>query len=165
MQLYLIRHAEAVNASLVHSDAERPLTENGVTQMRKYAKALRRLGVELDAVLTSPFCRALQTAEILCDVLKCPDILKTCDELQAGCTLETVLPILRKYQTAEAVALVGHNPDLELIAGGLIAPSAEAAIVFKKGAVCRIDVDTFSPRPVAVLIWHLPPKVLQMLGE
>ncbi len=52
------------------SDSERPLTDKGRKKMRQIAKALRHLGVEFDLILSSPYVRACETAEILADVFK-----------------------------------------------------------------------------------------------
>jgi len=166
MQLYLIRHGEAAPRSLasMQSDAERPLTDAGADQMRKSARALRRIGVEFDEVLTSPLRRAFETAQIVCEVLKCPERLRNCPELAPGCSLEVLTPVLRSRKSAGAVALVGHNPDVEELASDLIGGGPECGITFKKGGVCRIDVGTLTPRPAGTLIWHLTPKLLQIIG-
>ncbi len=72
MNLYVIRHAIAVDEALsdYESDRERPLTDKGRKKMRQIAKALYNLGVELDLILSSPYVRACETAEILADVFK-----------------------------------------------------------------------------------------------
>ena len=70
MNLYIIRHAIAVNEGTdgYESDSERPLTDKGRKKMREIAKGLRNLGVEFDLILSSPYVRARETAEILADV-------------------------------------------------------------------------------------------------
>src|SRR5438093_1192036 len=65
-ELYLIRHAIAEErGEKWPDDNKRPLTEEGIARMRKAAHGLARVGVTLDAVLTSPLVRARQTAEIV----------------------------------------------------------------------------------------------------
>src|SRR5262245_1584012 len=65
MNLYLIRHAEAVPLGVdgISDDEDRPLTEMGKQQCRAVALALRQLGVRLEKLRTSPLVRARQTAE------------------------------------------------------------------------------------------------------
>jgi phosphohistidine phosphatase len=64
--LWLLRHAEAADG---FPDDERPLTERGVQQAQDAGRALERLGVNLDACLSSPKLRALQTAQLACGPL------------------------------------------------------------------------------------------------
>jgi phosphohistidine phosphatase len=64
--LWLLRHADAADGL---PDDERPLTERGVEQAQDAGRALERLGVNLDACLSSPKLRALQTAQLACGPL------------------------------------------------------------------------------------------------
>ena len=70
MELYLIRHADALALGErgISEDAERPLSEKGEDQARAAAAALRKRGIELDRLYTSPLLRAHQTADILLKV-------------------------------------------------------------------------------------------------
>jgi len=167
MQLYLIRHAIAVDStgSAATLEGERALTEVGAKKMRKQAGALQQMGVTFDVVLTSPLVRARQTAEIVCEVLGCPDRVQRCDALAPGCAIDEVLEALRPYESTSSVALVGHNPDFEELASVLIGARTEAAIQFKKGGICRIDISQFDPYPSGELIWHLPPRLLRMISK
>ena len=61
--LWLLRHAEAADG---FPDDERPLTERGIRQAQDAGQALERLGVNLDACLSSPKLRAVQTAQFAC---------------------------------------------------------------------------------------------------
>lgn len=71
MNLYLIRHAIAVDEGDPEyaQDSLRPLTEKGRKKMRQIARGLRALGAEFDLIVSSPYVRARETAEILSDVL------------------------------------------------------------------------------------------------
>src|SRR5919106_4959014 len=65
-ELYLIRHAVAEQrGDAWPDDAKRPLSEEGMTRMRKAVRGLARLDVSIDVILTSPLVRARQTAEIV----------------------------------------------------------------------------------------------------
>src|SRR5208283_3739184 len=65
MKLYVLRHAEAEPGAGGTSDEARQLTERGKARMAEAARGMRRLGLEFDAILTSPLARARQTAEIV----------------------------------------------------------------------------------------------------
>src|ERR1700733_5168555 len=75
MQLYLIRHGIAVDREDPNCppDTERPLTPKGRKRSHAAALGLRALDVKPDAVLTSPWLRAAQTAEIFCKVFGYPE--------------------------------------------------------------------------------------------
>jgi phosphohistidine phosphatase len=99
--LWLLRHAEAVDGV---PDAERPLTPKGMHDSDAAGQALLRLGVELDACLTSPKLRAVQTAE------------RACAPLGLNVAVEPALA--GEPFDAESVAaglenalLVGHDPS------------------------------------------------------
>ncbi|MGH2450501.1 MAG: SixA phosphatase family protein, partial [Candidatus Limnocylindria bacterium] len=62
MQLYLVRHAEAAQGE---PDELRPLTAAGREQARSLGVRLRVVGVQPDAILTSPFLRARETGNLL----------------------------------------------------------------------------------------------------
>ena len=64
--LWLLRHGDAADGS---PDAERPLTKKGERQSRAAGRALKRLGVEMDACLTSPKVRAADTSKLACEAL------------------------------------------------------------------------------------------------
>jgi phosphohistidine phosphatase len=64
--LWLLRHAEAADG---FPDDERPLTRRGASQAEAAGRALALLGVHIDACLSSPKLRALQTAELACEGL------------------------------------------------------------------------------------------------
>ncbi len=71
MNLYIVRHAIAVDEGTADfEDSQRPLTDKGRRKMRQIAKGLRALGVEFDLILSSPYLRAQETAEILAECVQ-----------------------------------------------------------------------------------------------
>ena len=66
MQVYFLRHGRAVAANMWRgAEPERPLTDEGRDELRQLARGLKRIGVAPDAIYTSPFTRAKETAEIV----------------------------------------------------------------------------------------------------
>ncbi len=167
MRLYLIRHAIAVasGSGAVRMDQERALTEVGAKKMRKHALALKEMGVTFDVVLTSPLIRAVQTAEIIGDILDCRDRIQRCEALAPGCELDAVAEVLAEHRAVGSVALVGHSPDLEGIATAILGGGSGGEILFRKGGICRIDVSELAPRLTGDLIWHLTPKQLRLIAQ
>ncbi len=104
--LWLLRHADAADATVGQSDAARPLTERGREQARAAGAALQALGVPLDACLASPRIRALDTATLACTPLGVA--VHVTPELGGG-------PFDAERLAAghgEHVLLVAHNPDV-----------------------------------------------------
>ena len=167
LELYLVRHAVAAERGPDYpDDSERPLTDEGASKWRRSVSGLREMGVILDLVITSPFQRTQQTAEILVAVLKPKPRLVTADALMPGRKIAEVLSVIAKHATAargaSRIGLVGHEPDLGELAARLL--GAKGIVEFKKGAVCRIDVDRAMPGGPGVLRWFLPPGVLRDLA-
>lgn len=99
--LWLLRHAEAADG---HPDDERPLTERGIQQATDAGLALARLGVKLDACLSSPKLRALQTAQLACEPL---GVQVTVEPRLAGEPFD----VHSLTAGLDDVLLVGHDPS------------------------------------------------------
>jgi phosphohistidine phosphatase len=160
-ELYLIRHGLAeARGDKWPDDTKRPLTEEGMSRLRKSARGLAAIGVSFDAILTSSLTRARQTAEIVGAELDRPPIF-TIESLAPGGAYAAVTTDLEKYARRERLALVGHEPGIGELGARLI--GSRHAIPFKKGAVCRIDVASIPLTGPGELRWMLPPKVLLRL--
>ncbi|MEW5982218.1 MAG: phosphohistidine phosphatase SixA [Acidobacteriota bacterium] len=163
--VYLIRHAIAERAGPdVDRDADRPLTSAGIERWTREVRGLREMDASIDHVLTSPYLRTRQTADLLASGLKPAPDLADCAGLRPGGRIEDVMNDLRAvfHAGATAVALVGHEPSIGRIAGRLL--GATHPIPFKKGAVCRIDFDGTVGAGAGWLVWLLPPRALRALG-
>src|SRR5271168_1308839 len=87
MELYLVRHADAVSLgeNNLQVDEDRPLSDNGQQQAKALATGLQRKGVALQLILTSPLLRAVQTAEtIVKNWSGTPPEVQVCEELAPG---------------------------------------------------------------------------------
>lgn len=163
MKLYLIRHGIASErlGSGITRDADRPLTEEGKEEMRVVARGLARLNVKPDVVLSSPLVRTRETAEILVAEFGCE--LKFTDSLAPGVTTAQVWKSVKRYPEAGQIMLVGHEPDMGMLAAQLTFAGPEFEMPFKKAGVCRIDVSDIPPTSPGVIKWYLPPKVFHSL--
>jgi phosphohistidine phosphatase len=124
--IWLLRHAHAEDGS---PDAERPLSPRGEQQARIVGAALRALGVELDACLTSPKLRARETARLACEPLG----IEPWEEraLRGG-------PFDPTDVTAghgESVLLVGHEPDFSMA----VHDATGAQVRMPKAGLAAID--------------------------
>ena len=71
MKLYLMRHAkpEPKDPEAYPDDSKRPLSGDGRKVHEYYSALLKGMGIKVEKVLTSPFARARETAEIIADQL------------------------------------------------------------------------------------------------
>ena len=83
MEIYFLRHAISVGKRPGNSvdDPGRPLTAEGAVKMRRVARGMRRLKLDFDVVIASPYLRAKQTAEIVAAALDAGDKLQFSDHL------------------------------------------------------------------------------------
>jgi phosphohistidine phosphatase len=163
-ELYVVRHGLAEERGEAWpDDTKRPLTEEGMTRMRKAARGLARLGVVVDVVMTSPLVRARQTAEIVAAAIDPKPSLVTAESLAPGGSFAAVVADLEKHARKTRIALVGHEPGIGELAARLI--GSRHAIEFKKGAVCRIDVETLPPSGPGDLRWLMTSRILRAIRK
>jgi phosphohistidine phosphatase len=163
-ELYLIRHGLAEErGERWPDDAKRPLTEEGMSRMRKQARGLARLGVTMDVVLTSPLVRARQTAEIVAAALDPRPHVTAIESLAPDASYQALVADLEKHARKTRVALVGHEPGIGELAARLI--GARQPMEFKKGAVCRIDVGALPPGGPGALRWFLTPGIMRSIRK
>ena len=162
MRLFLVRHGTA-EEKLGRADAERALTEAGRVEVAEVCAAIAA-GLEGPArLLSSPYLRAEQTAEILREHLRMDAKIEPSEALLP----EAEWPALRDAlealaaKGARTVVAVGHNPSISLMAARICAGDEEARISFSKGAVACIEIDELHGRPAGELKWLVTPKALR----
>ncbi|HJV64994.1 MAG TPA: histidine phosphatase family protein [Geomonas sp.] len=137
MIIHIVRHAEAVDRSEDIPEEHRYLTPRGRNRFRKAAKALRKTGAAPDVILTSPLVRAVQTADLLAEALRYKGELLVAPLLSPGFRPQKLDRLLKLYPDAKELVLVGHEPDLGIVVGRLVA--AEASCSLKKGAIVSLE--------------------------
>jgi phosphohistidine phosphatase len=140
--IWLLRHGDASDSA--PDDASRPLTEKGERQSRAAGAALATLGQRIDACLTSPKLRALQTARLACEAL---GIEPEVTEALRGGDFDAAEVAARRGN----VLLVGHEPDfsraIQVATGG--------HVEVKKGGLAAIEgsalITLLRPRQIKLL--------------
>ena len=160
MRLYFLRHGVSEDLSASGSDSDRRLTREGIDAMERIARALKRMDIKVDAILTSPLARAKETAEIVALELGHEGRVDIEERLSPGFGLRDLREIVGGRHAYERVMLVGHNFDFPSVAGQL---AGGAAIDLKKGGLIRIEVDRIEPGG-GVLEWLLTPKLIMDLA-
>lgn len=168
MNIYLLRHGIAIDRDDPSSptDADRPLTAKGLKRMRKAARGLRRLNIPFDAIVTSPFTRARQTADIVAAALELQPTFEEMSDLTLEGTVESLLSNLARFQNHSHLLLVGHEPLLSDLAAFLLTLERPASlgIALRKGGLCRIEVDALPPPQCGTLHWLMTPKQLRQFA-
>jgi phosphohistidine phosphatase len=163
-ELYLVRHAIAAERGPEWpDDTKRPLTERGIRRFKEVVAGLHALGVEVDEIFTSPLVRAKQTAELLAAGLDGKPLVRILEALAPEHSPAAAVTQLAKAARRRRVAAVGHEPGLGELAAHLI--GAQRALPFRKGAVCRIDMQEIGAQRPGSLEWFMPPKVLRRLAS
>jgi phosphohistidine phosphatase len=160
MELYILRHGIAEEVSASGADRDRRLTDEGREKIKEEGKALRKLQISFDLILTSPFPRAAETAEIVAEELDLRKVRRESSALASGAGAESILGELRKVaKQFQSVLVVGHEPELSQLISLLLSGSPELAINVKKGALCKLSCVALEPGG-ARLEWLLAPKHL-----
>ena len=157
MNLYLIRHGKAEPRREGLADEDRGLTKEGKRELVTLVGGLAALQVSLNLVLTSPWRRAVETAQRM-SFLGDPEIRETTLLAMAPST-ELLTEIGRG-----TVALVGHQPWMSMLLSWLVTGSQDKAANFpvKKGQVAHLRGE---PLPGQTeLLALLPPRVFRRLG-
>ena len=166
MRIYILRHAEAVDAREVGGDEARHLTPKGEESTRRAARGMKELAVKPDAVWTSPLPRALGTARITAETLGLACPIEQLRELRPGADPSEVTGLLQARLSGNQDAMVvGHNPDLEDLAQYLISKSHQAQVTMKKGALAMIEADRPLRAGCGTLVGLWTAKQLALLGE
>ena len=166
MRVVLLRHGIAMDRDdpACPADPDRPLTREGVERTREAVAGLRAIGVRPEAVLSSPYVRAWQTAEIACEGLdaKGPE---RCTQLLPAADPKALAALLRGRSAGE-ILCAGHEPNLSLVLAHLVLGSdaGEAFAGLKKAGAACVETETPGTAP-GDLVWLVPPRVLRRLGE
>ena len=166
IQIYIMRHGIATMRGEDRSidDSERTLTPQGRDKCKQIGKGLARLGVQLDWIVTSPLVRASETAQIMAESLGAEIPMDFCEALRPGEPPEKLLGFLKQQPQRKRILVVGHEPDLSILAGRLIGAGRDAGLAFKKGGCCLVLCDPLSLKMPGRLLWWMTPRVLCALS-
>ena len=167
MNLYVLRHGLAVdlNARRLAKDSDRPLTLEGKRKLRQIAKAMQALDLSFDLILSSPYLRARQTAEIVAEAFSARKRLDFSENLIPGGSAKGLIKCLNDLDPMpENVLLVGHEPDLSQFISLWVTGSADSSFVLKKGGLCKLTAESLKPGRCAKLEWLLTPKQMGLMG-
>ena len=165
MQCLLLRHAPAVARGLpgYPRDQSRPLTDEGRKKMRQIAAGMKALDLAFDLILSSPYVRARQTAELVAGAFKRRRKVLPSQNLAPGGDGEALVQELIDL-AAPSILLVGHEPDLGRFVSVLVTGDTGLGLDLKKGGLCRLELPSPHYGRCGTLQWLLTPKLLAQLA-
>jgi phosphohistidine phosphatase len=166
MELYVLRHAIAVERGTPGfvDDSQRPLTDKGAQKMQRVAKGMLALELSFDIILSSPFIRAKQTAEIVADVFRAQKKLEFTPHLEVGGEPKKLIDLINeKHGSDSSILLVGHEPYLSGFISMMIAGTDVLSITMKKGGLCKLSASELRYGKCATLEWLLTPGQMAII--
>ena len=167
MRLYVMRHADAVPRGTpgYRHDAQRPLTAEGRLQARDVARGLKRLDVPITVIVTSPYVRAVQTAEEVRRVFGHGTEVALLEALRAEMSPDHTSLALRPFRARCHLLAVGHEPHCSAWIEALISAQGTMRCLVKKGGVACIDLEQLTPtRGSGTLRWLMTARQLALIG-
>jgi phosphohistidine phosphatase len=166
MEIYVVRHGIAIDREdpKCPPDPERYLTEEGIEKTKRVAGAVAALGASPDLLLSSPYVRAMQTAEIFAGALDySKQKIRRTDLLLPGAEPSLFFRELAKDKQTSTLFVFGHAPQLDDIIAAAVG-SKHHITSLKKAGVALIELKRVSP-PNGQLVWLAPPKLLRRAGK
>ena len=158
-EIYILRHGHAKEASNGLNDFDRALTDEGIEKTNKLGLFFNKLDASLELILSSPYIRAKQTAEIFVSNLTLKPEFKIVDFLACGVSCGEISRGLMNYYSNKSALLVGHSPDLEVFLGKLIGADR---VILKKGALAKVKFDN-AIEMAGELEWLITPKLVRKI--
>jgi phosphohistidine phosphatase len=166
MEIYVVRHGIAIDREdpKCPPDPERYLTEEGVEKTKRVAAAVAALGANPDLLLSSPYVRAMETAEIFASALDySKQKIRRTDLLLPGADPSLFFRELAKDKQTSTLFVFGHAPQLDDIIAAALG-SKHHITSLKKAGVALLELKRVSP-PNGQLVWLAPPKLLRRAGK
>ena len=166
MKIWILRHGVAEPPAPEGLDFERALTLEGKKELASVARAMKRVRIEPNVLLTSPLRRAKETAEIVRETLQCPAAVET-PALIPNAAPERAWSEIVKYGVEARVLVVGHQPNLGKLIGYVL--GCDLQLDLKKAGLVCLEATQPSGQPGApknrALRWVLSPKLISKLGK
>jgi phosphohistidine phosphatase len=156
MEIYLLRHAIADQARPGQPDSDRALTREGREKLRRVLLRARGAGVKPSLILSSPYRRAVETAEAAKQALGYPGEIERADDLTPDASPYDTWEEIRLRKSEGSILLASHEPLMSSLAAYLLGVPA-LQVDMKKAALLRVDCDGFGQHPRGVLKWMITP--------
>ena len=167
MEIYILRHGIAVEPGTAGyaDDSERPLTSKGERKLTRITEAMKAMELSFDRILSSPYVRARQTAEIVAEAFGAAKKLDFSDHLTPNGSSKKLIEFLNQIEPLpNSVLLVGHEPHLSGLISRLVSGNVALALELKKGGLCKLTTGSLKYGRCATLEWLLTPRQMALMG-
>jgi phosphohistidine phosphatase len=167
MNIYILRHGIAVEqgAAGFSKDSDRPLTPKGERKLWQVTEAMQALELSFDLILTSPYVRARQTADIVAEAFDARKRVEQLDDLTPGGSFKKLIDYLNGHKPPPAsTLLVGHEPYLSELISLLISGDVHTSVLMKKGGLCKLSAESLQHGHCATLEWLLTPRQMGLMA-
>jgi len=141
-------------------DSLRPLTMRGRKRTQRVAMQLREWIDEVDLIVSSPYTRARQTAELVSQIFIDTKVIEAAELVPSG-PPQAFLRWLRAHgDDYKRIVAVGHEPQLSILASFLLAGQIEPLLEIKKSGVLCLKMESFKfiVPGAAKIVWLLQPR-------
>lgn len=167
MQLIMVRHAIAQDreefAKQTHlEDSFRPLTMKGRKKMHKMSLQLKDWIKDVDMIVSSPFARARQTADIIAGNFVKQKVVEATELVPHSPPLMFMKWLKSQGHHHRKIIAVGHEPQMSAFASYLMTGSTESVFMLKKSGMACFEIESWSEMgpSSAQMLWLLQPKQL-----
>ena len=155
MNIFIIRHSKAEPTSQPKKDIDRALKKEGINIIKRSVEFWKNGIVSFDFIITSPFKRAVQTGEIIAELMNYKNDLIKDNALSPGCSTRSVIQLAEELN-ADNIAFVGHQPDMSYHISSLVCNS-QLNLKFSPASIAKVS---FKGNPIpgkGILEFLLPP--------
>ncbi len=164
MNLYLLRHAIAEEPAENQPDNERGLTPKGRQKCQRALHGLASLELKVDLILTSPYLRAQQTAELAAEAFSISKKEIVVSEHLAPLSFaDRLIEQINDLSPAGNILGVGHEPYLSQLISTLTVGEPGLYITMKKSGICKLSVEKLAYGRCATLEWLLTPAQMNKM--
>lgn len=165
MIIHLLRHGIAIERTDPDcpEDSRRFLTKRGRKRTKAVVRGLARVGVTADLVLTSPYLRAQQTADIAIAELGLRKNARVTESLMWNAGPDLLYEELKRLSSTASVLCTGHAPHLDLFIAHLVGTPLPFTELKKAG--CATLSCTFTEPGDGILLSLYPPRPMRQLAE
>jgi phosphohistidine phosphatase len=162
MEIYIMQHGPSFPKE---QDPEEGLTGEGEKRIHTSGKAIKKMGIDFDVILSSPKKRSKQTAAIIAEETGFPPerIIET-EKIKAMTPPQETVKALSELSGSNRILIAGHLPSVAEVASLLLTEGSKATIEFERGGCCRIDVEDL-PTHSGRLKWYLTPEQLELIAS
>jgi phosphohistidine phosphatase len=160
MDIFILRHGKAEKATPGGADRDRALTPEGREALERVLDCASAARARPSLILSSPYRRALETAQIATERLRYDGLITTVDELTPEASPYATWDEIRAHYDEDGILLATHEPLASSIAAFLL-NSPALNLDVKPGTLIAIKCDGVGMLPRGALKWMITPATAQ----